>query len=342
MFEGVAHGDVGTAMAKTASTVHNDDPLRKSRLRLELSSMRLARGMPFEEGARVLWEMVDDLEAMGVPVLGDLEGFDLNNQYKLKKEMLFTFISSNSDYEEVVKDYFRHTGDYPDMYSHYVQLYSRLKPVGAANGHRGGNREDGGDSQSGGRFQSERRELGRFADERPRHASPVRREKFRFDEEPRQAPNENARRATKPEISQAQREGWDPTSCQKGYQTTRADTVGTQQGECFCYQLYGRCPYGDTVRGAGEQGCKYAHVDKHGKTVTSGVLTTVPSAFVFTRRKAQGKHWSFHCNGGDDGGPHLRGDRGGRGAGGGGGAGGRGASGPARGAGGGPEEADAV
>jgi hypothetical protein len=90
MFEGVSHGDVGTAMAKTASTVHNADPLRKNRLRLELSSLRLARGTPFEEGARVLWEMVDGLEAMGVPVLGDLEGFDLD---KLKKEMLFAFIT---------------------------------------------------------------------------------------------------------------------------------------------------------------------------------------------------------------------------------------------------------
>jgi hypothetical protein len=26
------------------------------------------------------------------------------------------------------------------------------------------------------------------------------------------------------------------------------------------------------------------------------VLTTVPSAFVCTRCKAQGKHWSFHCD----------------------------------------------
>jgi hypothetical protein len=117
MFKAVAHGDVGTAMATTASTVHNDDPLRKNRLKLELSSMRLARGIPFEEGARVLWTMVDDLEAMGVTVriLGDLEGFSLD---KLKKEMLFTFISSNSDYEEVVKDYYRHIGDYPGMYLH--------------------------------------------------------------------------------------------------------------------------------------------------------------------------------------------------------------------------------
>ena len=101
-FEGVAPGDVRTAMAKTASTVHNDDPLRKSRLLLDLTGMRLARGTPFEEGARVLWEMVDDLEAMGVPVLGELEGFLLD---KRKKEMLFTFISSNPDYEEVVRDY---------------------------------------------------------------------------------------------------------------------------------------------------------------------------------------------------------------------------------------------
>jgi hypothetical protein len=48
--------------------------LRKNRLKLELSSLRLTRGLPFEKGARALWEMVDDLEAMGAPVLGDLEG----------------------------------------------------------------------------------------------------------------------------------------------------------------------------------------------------------------------------------------------------------------------------
>jgi hypothetical protein len=41
--------------------------------------------------------MVDDLEAMGVPVLGDLEGPGLD---KLKKEILLTFISSNPDYDE--------------------------------------------------------------------------------------------------------------------------------------------------------------------------------------------------------------------------------------------------
>jgi hypothetical protein len=44
-------------------------------------------------------------------------------------------------------------------------------------------------------------------------------------------------------MGQAQREGWDPTSRQKGYLTTRADTVATQQfkasAKSFCYQLYG-------------------------------------------------------------------------------------------------------
>jgi hypothetical protein len=226
MFEGVAHGDVVTAMAKTASTVHNDDPLRKNQLSLELSTLRLARGTPFEEGARVLWELVDDLEAMGVPVLGELKDFDLD---KRKKEMLFTFINSNPDYEEVVKDYHRHINDYPGMYSHCVQVYSRLKPVATAHGNRSGNRRDGGDSHSGGRFQPARREYGRFADERPHQASSVQREKFRFDEEPRQDSNEIARRATKLESGQAQREGWDPTSRQKGFLTTRADAVATVQ-----------------------------------------------------------------------------------------------------------------
>jgi hypothetical protein len=114
-------------------------------------------------------------------------------------------------------------------------------------------------------------------------------------------------------------------SRQKGYMTNRAVAVATVQGECFCFQLYGWCTYGDTVRRAGDQGRKYAHVDKHGKTVTSGVLTTVPNAFLCTRCKAQGKHWSFHCN--EGGGPPSRGDRGGRGSGGGGSAGGRGGAG---------------
>jgi hypothetical protein len=89
--------------------------------------------------------MVDDLEAMGVPVLGDLEGPGLD---KLEKEMLFTFISSNPDYDNVVKDYYRYIGDYPDMHSHCVQVFSRLKPAAAAN--RGGNRGDGGIAKAGG------------------------------------------------------------------------------------------------------------------------------------------------------------------------------------------------
>jgi hypothetical protein len=84
-----------------------------------------------------MWEMVDDLEAMGVPVLGDLEGFDLD---KLKKKMLFAFINSNPDYDEVVKDNYRHISDYPGMYSHCVQVYSRLKPAAVVNGNCGGNR----------------------------------------------------------------------------------------------------------------------------------------------------------------------------------------------------------
>jgi hypothetical protein len=50
MLEGVAHGDVGTAMAKTAAAVHNDDPLRKKRLRVELSSKLAADARPAFRG----------------------------------------------------------------------------------------------------------------------------------------------------------------------------------------------------------------------------------------------------------------------------------------------------
>jgi hypothetical protein len=31
MFEGITHGDAGTAMAKTAAAVHNNDPLQCTR-----------------------------------------------------------------------------------------------------------------------------------------------------------------------------------------------------------------------------------------------------------------------------------------------------------------------
>jgi hypothetical protein len=221
MFEGVAHGDVGTAMAKTAAAVHNDDPLRKNRMKTELDNMRLPSGLPFEEGARLLWEKVEDLEALGVPILGDLKGYDLE---KLKKEMLYTYLSSNTDYQEVLKDFFRFYGDYPSIYSHCVQVYWRLKPGAADDGNRGGNRGDGGESQSGGRYHAARREFGRFADERPRQAPPAQRESFCFtDEQPRQAPTENARRATKLETGQAQREGWDPNHAlrHRGYGARR-------------------------------------------------------------------------------------------------------------------------
>jgi hypothetical protein len=90
-------------------------------------------------------------------------------------------------------------------------------------------------------------------------------------------------------MGQVWRAGWDPTSRQTGYPTIRADNVAAVQGECFCFQLYGRCPYGDTVRRAGDQGCKYAHVDKHGKTVTTGVLTTVPSGALLCAHAARRK-----------------------------------------------------
>jgi hypothetical protein len=74
MLEEVAHGDVATAIAKTAAALYNDDPMHKRMVLSDLQSMRLAHGMPFEKGAKALWEKAEELEAMNVPVLGGLQG----------------------------------------------------------------------------------------------------------------------------------------------------------------------------------------------------------------------------------------------------------------------------
>jgi hypothetical protein len=50
MLEGVAHGDVAMAIAKTAAALYNDDPMHKRMVQGTLHSMTLAQGMPFEKG----------------------------------------------------------------------------------------------------------------------------------------------------------------------------------------------------------------------------------------------------------------------------------------------------
>jgi hypothetical protein len=241
--------------------------------------------------------MVDDLEAMGVPVLGDLEGPGLD---KLKKEMLFIFISSNPDYDEVVKDYYRYIGNYPDMYSHCVQVFSRLRPTAAAN--RGGHRGDGGYNQSrgheqggsggyhrGGREQGGSggyhrggREQGSGGSHRGGHD-----QDYLASEQPQHGMTDQAQRPSQEDRSQALQQGWDPGLQQKGYFSRQAESAKAI-GQCYCYQLHKRCPFGDT--------CKYLHVDKRGNTITSGVMTAVPNAFICSFCHASGHHWSFHCD----------------------------------------------
>jgi hypothetical protein len=86
MLKGVAYGDVAAAMSKTAATLYNDDPMHKASSVQELYNMRLKRGTPFEQGVEALWDKVEDLEAMRCPVLGALEGNDLEIR---KKELLY-------------------------------------------------------------------------------------------------------------------------------------------------------------------------------------------------------------------------------------------------------------
>jgi hypothetical protein len=131
-------------------------------------------------------------------------------------------------------------------------------------------------------------------------------------------------KATKRERTEALEIGWGPFEKQKGFLTKIAEDV-VQKGECVTYNVYGRCPYGDT---ASAKGCRFLHVDKNGKVVTRGVSTVVPAALKCNRCSAVGKYWSHLCttNGqGPGGGQPRSGGRGARRGGRGGGGGGRGA-----------------
>jgi hypothetical protein len=134
MLEGVAHGDVAMAIAKTAAALYNDDPMHKRMVQGTLNSMTLAQGMPFEKGVKALWERADDLESMNVPVLGGLQG---EARDKLKKELLYGYIYDNPDYKEVINDFYRYNYDYNTMYSQCVMLQQRLQ-TRQASSHRGG------------------------------------------------------------------------------------------------------------------------------------------------------------------------------------------------------------
>jgi hypothetical protein len=71
--------------------------------------MRLKRGTPFEQGVEALWDKVEDLEAMRFPVLGALEGNDLEIR---KKELLYGFLHGNPDFEKVLTDHRAHNYTY--------------------------------------------------------------------------------------------------------------------------------------------------------------------------------------------------------------------------------------
>lgn len=69
LFEELAYGDVATAMSKSAAAVYNDCPAYKADMHLELQSMRLGINVPFEQGIKLLWAKVEDVEAIKVMVL---------------------------------------------------------------------------------------------------------------------------------------------------------------------------------------------------------------------------------------------------------------------------------
>jgi hypothetical protein len=115
------------------------------------------------------------------------------------------------------------------MYSQCVMLQQRLQ-TRQASSYRGG----GGD----GKRRGGAHEHGRLAleGERP--------------------PADEGPRVTTAERSMAKQEGWDPTTPQlKGFLMKRAEDV-QKVGECFCYQLYGSCPFGDTTSTYAAKGCK--------------------------------------------------------------------------------------
>ena len=107
------------AVDKTAAAVYNDNPLHKRKVRNELNDMRLTRGTPYEKGVKELWEKVDELEAINSPVYGNLQGEDLD---RLKKEILYSFLSDSPDYDAVLKDYEKYQYDYLTMYDQGVTV----------------------------------------------------------------------------------------------------------------------------------------------------------------------------------------------------------------------------
>jgi hypothetical protein len=253
----------------------------------EFLSMRLKRGVPFEQGVEELWDKVEDLEAMRCPVLGALEGNDLEIR---KKEILYTFLHGNPDFEKVLTDHDEYNYTYNSMFAQCVSVQQKLPPSSSGSHHRGGREHGstggyhrGGREQGGsGNYHRGGREQGSGGSHRGGHD-----QDYLASEQPQHGMTDHAQRPSQEDRSQALQQGWDPGLQHKGYFSRQAKGAKAI-GQCYCYQLHKRCPFGDT--------CKYMHVDKRGNTITSGVMTAVPNAFICSFCHASGHHWSFDCD----------------------------------------------
>jgi hypothetical protein len=99
VFDDIAHGDVATAMGKSAAAVCNDDPVHKSNMQIEMQNIRLGIDVPFEQGIRLLWAKVENVEAMTVMVI---TGLPVDQVDKRKREMLYCFLQDNANFKEVI------------------------------------------------------------------------------------------------------------------------------------------------------------------------------------------------------------------------------------------------
>ena len=249
LLEGLVYGDVNAALVKTAEVLFNDNPKYKASLQQQLTSMRLPRGVKFEKAIEKLWDLVAEVESLQIPVIAGLVGDQLDNR---KKDMLYMFIADNPDYKIVIDDYSRYRCTYGEMYEQCTGVQRDLDLV-----------------QMTGGAHVQQAEVAHTA----------------------QDTKVRAMRATAKEKELGRQTGWDPDNCDAYCRHCvlgkRATEVERVNGECFIFQLTGRCPFGDD--------CKFQHIAKSGKVVTSGVQSDVSKTFVCSHCKAVGEHWSFHC-----------------------------------------------
>lgn len=70
-----------------------------------------------------MWNKVEEMEAMHVPVMGALEGAPLD---RLRKEMLYTYLKDNPDYVQVREYFNRYNSDYATMFEQCMSFYQKL------------------------------------------------------------------------------------------------------------------------------------------------------------------------------------------------------------------------